>query len=95
MRNEIVVERTENLEGDLIVTESCFVQGELLIHRTLNCYSSNDYGFGTCLCQNHNTWEDEIISRKEWLELSWRVGHSFMMLMTIPATWFSLRQANL
>jgi len=80
---QITLSKKMNLEGDVIVTESVFVnETGLLVHERLNCHSAIDYGFGTCRCQNHPTWMARTLTNSEWQSIcaergiEWVPNHS-------------------
>lgn len=81
---QIILQTQINLEGDVIVTESVFVdECGILCHETLNCHSAIDYGFGTCLCQNHPTWIQELLTNSEWQNLCAEKGIEWVPNNTI------------
>ena len=54
-----------NQFGDDVLEYCVIFDGDKWYEEWLNCYSSQDLGFGTCQCQTHSTYKERRLSRQE------------------------------
>lgn len=67
---DVVLEQTENQFGEMVATD--YIEGTIesgFVRRWLTCWSSEDYGFGTCQCVSHRAFSEQPISAKSVLNL--------------------------
>ena len=64
----VVLEERENQESSLISVDYLTFQDGEWRRSTLNCWSSSDFGFGTCRCNSHPAFRTERVNRKTVLE---------------------------
>lgn len=66
----LVLETAENQYGEKVSTRILYLNDEGLFEEGyLNCWSSSDYGFGTCRCCSHKAFEYQVISPESALVL--------------------------
>lgn len=65
--NRVVLEARENQEGSLVDVDYIYFENGSWFRSKLNCWSAQDYGFGTCRCVSHPAFGTDRISRKEVL----------------------------
>jgi hypothetical protein len=63
-----ILRTTINGYGEIIPTAVLFKEGGLLHLWEVNCWSANDLGLGTCLCNNHPMAIEYPISTAEVIE---------------------------
>lgn len=67
---DLILERTENQFGEMVATD--YIEGTIesgFVRRWLTCWSSEDYGFGTCQCVSHRAFSEQPISAESVLNL--------------------------
>ena len=63
----VVLETRVNQHGELVDIDYLTFEDGAWMRSKLNCWNSQDFGFGTCRCQSHPAFLTERISRKDVL----------------------------
>jgi hypothetical protein len=64
---KIILETRKNQTGEDVAVDYVYFENGRWMRGRLNCWSSSDYGFGTCQCVSHDPFSEDRISRKEML----------------------------
>lgn len=66
--DRLALDTAKNQYGETVVVDALYFEEGQWIRGQLNCWSSRDFGFGTCQCFSHDPWVKYPISRKEALQ---------------------------
>lgn len=64
---QVDLDYKENQQAEMIAVDVLSFEDGHWLRSQLNCWSSQDYGFGTCRCISHPAFRTERITRKEVL----------------------------